>query len=206
MNKLRELVFEPNKHNAQTHLALGRLMSPVEVETATSHRDTTETDIYHNRWILCGDLKASTFERFSCFYGDYISLRISGFTSTSGNKWGVITHQVEGHQHRFILPLWEARTADFIRAMLSAGFGFSLGCEGESRALLFIAQRLQDIVPLLILSETASKPEMADWVKEMPMLISTLGRLEAIPSIVLKHRVLDVSISLVMPGPSESNA
>jgi hypothetical protein len=155
--------------------------------------------------MLCGDLKVSTFERFSCFFGDYISLRVSGFASTSGNKWGVITHQVEGHQHRFILPLWEARTADFIRAMLSTGFGFSLGCKGESRTLLFMAQRLQDLVPFLSLSETAGTPEMADWVKEMPMLISMLGRSEAIPSIVPKHRVLDVSISMVIPSLGEGS-
>lgn len=200
MNKLKELVFEPTKHNAHTHLALGRLMSPVEVEAATHHRDICETETYRNRWMLCGDLKPATFDLFSRLPGNHIPFRVSGFVSTSGNRWGVITHQVEGHQHRFVLPLWESQTADFVRAMPSAGFGFSLGCTGGSKALLITGQRIQDAAPLLHLCKTAIAPEMTVWMKELPMLMSTLGRAEAIPSIVPKHQVLEVSLSTVMPA------
>ena len=52
MNRLRQLKYEPSKHDLETQFAMGRLMSPAEVAAATRHRPHHETECYEQRWML----------------------------------------------------------------------------------------------------------------------------------------------------------
>ena len=85
MNRLRQLTYEPSKHNLETQFAMGRLMSPAEVAAATRHRPHHETECYEQRWMLCGDVKAATYELFSRTPAIAIPFRVSAFTSTPGD-------------------------------------------------------------------------------------------------------------------------
>ena len=208
MNRLRQLTYEPSKHDLETQFAMGRLMSPAEVAAATRHRPHHETECYEQRWMLCGDVKAATYELFSRTPAIAIPFRVSAFTSTPGSRWGVVTHQIEGHQHRFVLPLWEPASAAFFSAMPEARHGFSLGRAGELQAVVIPGQPTgeEDIQPLLRLCTSAYRPPAEAGLGDMLMVMLTLGRADAIPSFVMGREVTDVSVSMLTSGHALTEA
>ena len=201
MNRLRELTYEPSKNDLDTQFAKGRLMSPAEVAAATRHRTRSEIERYEQRWMLCGDVKAATYDLFTRIPGSDIPFRVSAFSSTLGSHWGVITHQLEGHQHRFVLPLGEPASAAFFRAMPMARHGFSLGRAGGLEAVVIQGQPLgADIRPLLQLCESASGLSSAVCLQDLHRVMLTLARADAIPSFITGCEVTDVSVSITLPG------
>ena len=153
--------------------------------------------------MLCGDVKAATYDLFTRIPGSDIPFRVSAFSSTLGSHWGVITHQLEGHQHRFVLPLGVPASAAFFRAMPMARHGFSLGRAGGLEAVVIRGQPVgADIRPLLQLCESANGLSSAVCLTDLPMVMLTLARVDAIPSFVTGCDVTDVSVSIILPGPS----
>lgn len=202
MNSLRKLTYEPSQHDLDALFAKGRLMSPAEVADATRHRADPEVERYAQRWMACGDVKTTTYELFSRPPNGGIPLRVSAFSSTLGSHWGVITHQLEGHQHRFMLPLGEPASAAFFRAMSTARYGFSLGRAGGMEAVVIPGQPLgEDIRPLLQLCDSASRQSSAVCLQDLPQVVLTLARPGAIPSFIHGCEVTDVSVSITLPGP-----
>lgn len=78
----------------------GRLMSPREVQEATSDK-AVPTD-YSRRWHLCGDVNARFFEL--CLAGNSPGFGVGVFKSPGGAVFASFVLQLLNQQARFLLP------------------------------------------------------------------------------------------------------
>jgi len=207
MTPLKELSFEPDTLDT-ARFALARVMSPTEVQMATRDRPVEAQDALAGRWMVCGDLKADAFDRMTAMGGADLPWRLSGFTSTEGVHYAVITHQLEDYQHRFMLPAWSAPVRAFIRAAgAGEGYGFMFGRDGGDAALVVFGRATGEMFGSL--REFFSPPDndsLRRGIAELPRALSTLGRPDAIPSILPAKEVKSVSVSVAVPPLSVSRA
>ena len=200
MDPLKTLNFEPAKHNQHTLFAPARLMSPAEVKNAIRDRDAREIDSIGARWMICGDIKASTFDALKARGSSPIPFRLSAFKSTFGNAYVVMTHQVDNHQHRFVLSLQDPDVRSFIDAAARQPHGFMLGRAGGRDALVIPGlSGPAAFSPLRALFTAADEGDAARCLAELPIVMTTLGRCDAIPSFESGHTVSEVSVSVLVP-------
>lgn len=203
MHAIKPIAFDPARVGQSKYISVGRLMSPPEVESATRDRGAMEKEWVKDRWILCGDMHESMFDALDVDSGSNLPSRISVFDSPGENKYLVLTHQYQNHQHRFLLPLWDPSIARFIHAMDKGSLGFLLGRNGQSRALL--VPGIQSAAELKVLQDFCTKPapdRLAFMLGEMPLAMVTIAQLEAIPRLVDTEEVTEVSVSVLMPKDS----
>lgn len=207
MTTLKELCFEPDALDS-ARFSLARVMSPTEVRMATRERAVESQDALAGRWMVCGDLRAEAFDRMTARGGADLPWRLSGFTSTEGMHYAVITHQLDDIQHRFLLPVWSNPVRDFFRAA-GAGerYGFMFGRDGGDAAFVVLGQAPRKAfggVQKFFLS--ADKEAAQRGMAELPWALGALGRLDSIPSIVPGHDVRGVSVSVAVPPLNGSRA
>ena len=103
MTTLKKLSYEPDTLDT-ARVALARVMSPMEVRMATRDSPVEAQDALAGRWMVCGDLTADAFARMTAMGGADLPWQLSGFTFTERVHCAVIPHQLDGYQHRFLLP------------------------------------------------------------------------------------------------------
>lgn len=207
MPPLKELSFESETLDT-ARFALARVMSPTEVQMATRDRPVEAQGALAGRWMVCGDLKADAFDRMTAMGRADLPWRLSGFTSTEGVHYAVITHQLEDYQHRFLLPAWSATVRAFIKAAgAGEGYGFMFGRDGGDAAFAVFGRATREMFGSL--REFFSPPDndaLRRGMAELPRALATLGRPGAIPSIVPDHEVKSVSVSVALPPLNGSRA
>jgi hypothetical protein len=170
MTPLKELSFEPDTLDT-ARFALARVMSPTEVQMATRDRPVEAQDALAGRWMVCGDLKADAFDRMTAMGGADLPWRLSGFTSTEGVHYAVITHQLEDYQHRFMLPAWSAPVRAFIKAAgAGEGYGFMFGRDGGDAAFVVFGRASREMFASL--TEFFSPPDngsLRRGIAELPL-------------------------------------
>ena len=184
----------------ETPMYFGRVMSPTEVVGAlTSYSDEVRQRVA-GHWMFCGDVAAPLFERIQNERDGRIPFRITGFKSSLGGAYAVLTHQLAGHQHRFLLPLYEPRVVKCIAGLDAGLLGFMFGNnEGDDAVVLTGYAPNVEFRPLLALQGPARDPDLRDMLVELPMAIATMASSTWIPSLVSAERVLAVSVSVVIP-------
>lgn len=207
MITLKELCFEPDALGTARY-SLARVMSPMEVQMATRDRPVEAQDALAGRWMVCGDLKADAFDRMTAMGGADLLWRLSGFTSTEGVHYAVITHQLEDYQHRFMLPAWSAPVRAFIKAAgAGEGYGFMFGRDGGDAAFAVFGRATREMFrSLRAFFSPPDNDSLRRGIAELPRALSTLGRLDAIPSILPAKEVKSVSVSVAVPPLSVSLA
>lgn len=204
---LNSLSFEPGALDT-ARFALARVMSPTEVQRATCDRPVEAQDALAGRWMVCGDLKADAFDRMTARGGADLPWRLSGFTSTQGVHYAVITHQLEDHQHRFILPAWSAPVRTFIKAASAGeGYGFMFGRDGGDAAFVVFGRATREMFGSL--REFFSPPDsdsLRRGIAELPRALGALGRPDATPSILPAKQVKSISVSVAVPPLNVSRA
>lgn len=207
MTTLEKLSFEPDTFDTAS-FALARVMSPMEVRMATRDRPVEAQDALAGRWMVCGDLKADAFDCMTARGGADLPWRLSAFTSTQGVHYAVITLQLEDYQHRFMLPAWSATVRAFIKAAgAGEGYGFMFGREGGDAAFVVFGRATREMFGSL--REFSSPPDnesLRRGITELPRALGTLGRPDAIPSILPAKQVKSVSVSVAVPPLNVSRA
>lgn len=177
-----------------------RLMTPAEVQKSTANHGPEVQKRTKGQWYLCGDVSLAMFAVLGAAVREEVAMRIDSFSSPAGARYAVVSHQVNGLVHRFLLPLYEPRVAEFVVGMSTGEVGFSLGKDGESDALL-IGSPLPGnrFVPVLSVAEPLRPETLHDALAEFPKVINTVKQPSQVPSLRRGEPVLDVSVSVVMP-------
>lgn len=198
MKTLKTLDFDPSPPDACVRFAMARVMSPQEVGAATRGRQ--EAVALSERWMVCGEITRAFYASWLVHGERSLTMRMSAFTSTEGGRYAVLTHQLREHQHRFVLPMWSTQVQAFLSAVAkNPRHGFMFACESlEFAVVLRSEQARESFVQLAQLCPMGETVRDA-WRAELPLVLSTVGRLTAIPSLDSEFAVTDLSVSVAVP-------
>lgn len=210
-NALSELHFPNQEACARTEFYPARLMTPDEVVAATKNHPEHAQVAIDKVWALCGDLKETSFDVFQRHRDVQIASRFSVFTSSFGDTYLVTTHQTEGHQHRFLLPLYDRLCREFVHALDEQPFCYSMGQGGKNLALVIPGHPLGFYArDLRVFCKDSGQSSLAEHFERFSAAVLTVGGVAAIPSLLPDEHVTDVSVSFVLPeqllSPVEFNA
>lgn len=201
MNTLKTPTFEAPKLSQGTQFSPARIMSPAELKAAVADRRADEIDRIGNRWMLCGDTKASTFDAMRAQPDASIPFRLSAFRSSIGNAFVVMTHQIANSQHRFVLPVWVPVVRSFIEAIArDEAHSFMFGRAGGEEAMVLPGlNESTAFAPLRALWSEYGALDAERCIAELPLVMQVLGRADTIPSMVSGYAVNALSVSVVIP-------
>jgi hypothetical protein len=175
-----------------------RLMDPDEVAQSLAGR-TVEAERIGGHWFLCGDVSNRFYELAKVHRG-LISYRLSGFRASSGLGYGLITHQLEDIQHRFVLPLYETRTAKCLREASAQPLAFSLGHDATNQAVIQMPPTMAPALgPLLAMHVPLTRATALQALDEFPLVVSAASQLDRVLSVLPGLTVREVSMSVLLP-------
>ena len=178
-----------------------RLMSPGEVQTAAAREPAEYTKQVKGRWYLCGEVSDQMYRLIAGKPRQDLALRVSGIMTPAGARYGVVTHQLQGHVHRFLLPLYEPRVGDFLLGMKHGRIGFVLGRSETDDAVLLTGAACcePEFLPLLALADPLPREIVGRVITELSQVIAEVSRPEWVPTCREGETVVDVSVSVVLP-------
>ena len=179
----------------------GRIVTPNQARKATIAYDPEIRERVKGQWMVSGDVSRAMFGRLRGKAPGKIRTRLTAFKSGSGTGYGVVTHQIDGYQHRFLLCLYDPPVREFLKATShsGAGVGFLIGNDGGNpQILLDYPGASSEFVPLLSIGKEASEAEQQKAANELHDVLKTLRQPETVPS-MLEQRVSHVCITLVIP-------
>jgi hypothetical protein len=185
----------------KTPFFTARVMNPTEVRAATESHPSPVGSWTSGRWYLCGDVQSELFAMFKTDFRDATSVRLTAFTTPAGATYAVVSHQVHGWAHRFVLPLHEPSVQAMLLGLQKAELGFLFGNEGaEDAVLLYSPLDGSAFAPLLARANSVPKEKFHDVMTELPRVIGAMKMPSQVPSLRSGVRVTDVSVSVVLPA------
>jgi len=176
-------------------------MRPSEVDEATKNHPDQVRRLVAGHWTLCGDVSATMFNLIKKSRTDFLPTRLTGFRSTDGIAYGVVTHQVKGYQHRSVLCLYDPSVREFLQATTKDRLFFMLGNDdGDEAVLLGSPLKPVEFIPLLAMSPDASVEQQRQAVFELPAMVEIMSNPLQVPCIPGCQPVKHVSVSLLLPG------
>ena len=177
-----------------------RLMDPLEVKTAIENRPPELGSWTNGKWYLCGDVRSELFAMFKAEFRDAIAVRLTAYTTPAGGNYAVVSHQLFGWAHRFVLPLYEPKVQEMLLEMQRVELGFLFGNEGAQDAVLtrFPLSR-GAFAPLLAMSNSLPNNSALKVIAELPQVICAMNEPKQVPSLRRGEKVEDVSVSFVLP-------
>jgi hypothetical protein len=187
---------------SQSRQYFARLMTPSEVASATVNRPLEVRQRTAGHWVLAGDISSEMFKLLGEAPALNFPMRLSGFSSTAGVGYCSLVHQVQRHQSRIVLPLYDASSRMFLEAMTkSEHLTFMLGNDGSGEALLLNSPvGPMQYMPLLALSCPATPQQQHEALRELPILQEIMGNPLQVPSLLPEYSVQHVNVSLLLPS------
>ena len=177
-----------------------RIMNPAEVHSATGGYAPVVNQWVKGKWYLCGDVQSELFAVMKAEIRDAVSVRLTAFNSPAGGSYAVISHQLFGWAHRFVLPLYEPEVGKFLLGMQRDEMGFMFGNNGATDAVLLRSPLKGPMfAPLLAMTNPLPKATIHDVIGELPIVICALKMPQQVPSLRRKETVTDVSVSVLLP-------
>lgn len=177
-----------------------RLINPLEVKTAIENRPLEVGSRTSGKWYLCGDVRSEFFAMFKAEFRDAIAVRLTAYITPAGGHYAVVSHQLFGWAHRFVLPLYEPKVQEMLMEMQKAELGFIFGNEGAQDAVLTRSPLSRvAFAPLLAMSNSLHNNSALKVIAELPRVISAMNEPKQVPSLRRGEKVEDVSVSFVLP-------
>jgi hypothetical protein len=176
------------------------LLSPGDVQSAVAHESADFRKQLQGSWYLCGDVSDEMYGLLSGQTCQDLALRVSGVRTPVGARYGIISHQLLGCVHRFLLPLYEPRIGDFLLAMRSGRLGFQLGRNGSEKVAALTAKVgvEPELLPLLAMANTLPREVAQAALAELPIVIAEMDQPGRLPSLT-SEPVENVSLSVLLP-------
>ena len=191
---------EQSRHGKSSQ-TFARLMSPQKVNEATQFYPTEVRDKVTGHWMLCGDVSSDMFQMLKKVSAEYFPTRVTGFISTCGFAYGVLTHQVGVHQHRFVICLNDPPVREFLASTSKDEVGFMLGDDNQPDAIVLEGPiKHSEFVPLLALSQEGTTEERTKSLLELPLIKEAMSNPLQIPSLFSGTTVQRVNVSLLLPS------
>lgn len=205
MNKIDEqtLTAQPIADDERRLFYPASILTPDEVVKRTEKYPEKVRSAVHGKWFLCGDFSQQMFDIVKVDWPGDLSIRLTAFASPIGVYYGVLSHQVRGFAHRFVLPLYEPSAGDLLRGIQQAPLMFMFGRDEEVEAMVLPSPLpSRDFAPLLGLFSRPGREQLLDAVAEMPSVISTLREPSQVPTAIPEREVTHVDVSVLLPTQS----
>jgi hypothetical protein len=185
--------------NPRLHTAV--FLCPVEVEVAFKDYPAMVRQKLRDHWMLIGAVNRNTYSTFKANAGDDIVAKMTVFPTSAGALYGVLICQVGAHQHRFILPLFAPEVVKFLAFATKASINIYLESAGELREgmLYDCSMSPEAFIPVQRISQAIDLRKRADFILELPTLISEMLTLKLMPSLNAQD-VEAVDVSVFLPG------
>jgi hypothetical protein len=200
--------FDAKFSEQPCHQYFARLMSPKEVAQATAVQPLQVQQVTAGHWSLCGDVSTPMFNLLREVPAANFPMRLTGFSSSGGYGYCVITQQVQQYQHRFVLCLYDPIVRHFIQSLSNADkLLLSLGNDDGIEALLLVNPLTSgEFLPLLAMSLEADLKGQIEALQELPLVVERIGNPLAVPSMVPGQVVKNVCVSFLLPEFVEKTA
>lgn len=175
-------------------------MDPLEVKNAVENYPSAVNIWTNKKWYLCGDAKSELFSMFKADFRESVAVHLTAYDTPAGVSYAVISHQIYGWTHRFVLPLYEKKVRTMLLDLQKAELGFMFGNEGEQDAvLLHCPLTAPAFAPLLAKANPLPREKLQKVLAELPWVIRVMNEPNQVPSLRQGERVTDVSVSAVLP-------
>ena len=182
-------------------LYFARLMRPEEVAKATRNYPVHVQENIAGHWMLCSDVSKQMFGLLKQAPKRMFPTRLTAFRSSSGVCYGVLTHQISGHQHRFLTVLSDPSVRLFLQSMTKERLGFMLGNDNSAEALVLECPlQSTEFLPLLAMSIEAIEAEQRESIFELPLVLEAMTNPLQVPSLFGGQAVHSVNVSLLLPS------
>lgn len=190
----------PSIKTPLTRLYVGEVRSPDDLAEALAECSLEERTRMGHRWLFCGNVEPDMFEVLRREPVDSLHQRVTGFVSSTGAAYGVLTHQVRGYQHRLVLPLFDSEIQQAVMAVSQEPFGFLLSKDGTEASLLLLRSSVtgDNLQGLPGLRTQVGDAELPAMIAELPNVVMAVTDAERIPSLG-EQPTQSVSVSFVMP-------
>lgn len=190
----------PSMNTPLTRLYVGEVRSPDDLAEALAERSLEERTRMGRRWLFCGNVQQDMFHVLRQENVASIHQRVTGFVSKAGAAYGVLTHQVHGHQHRLVLPLFDTEVQQAVMAMAQEPFGFLMSKDGAEESLLLLRSSVtgDNLQGLPGLRRELSDTQLPALIAELPDVVMAIADAERIPSL-MEEPTQSVSVSFVLP-------
>jgi len=180
---------------------IARLMSPTQVAEATSQKSKEVREWTRGHWLLCGDVATPMFNLLKSVQRRTVAARLTGFTSSDGFSYCVLTHQVERSQHRFLLSLSDPAVRTLLESITTDGkLAFMLGNDDGADALLLDNPLTpRGFLPILAMAHPADLGTQRMGLRELADVQGLIGNPHQVPSIFQQYAVNHASVSLLLP-------
>lgn len=176
------------------HVFQGRLMSPREVQEATSGRSISTE--YTAKWHLCGDVSESFFEL--CAAGSSPGFAVGSLKTPGGAVFASFVLQLRNQQARFLLPLSTEKCVRFLEQAERTGLCLSLGRNGAQQALLAPFDIEDMLEPLRRHAQLLGRLPRDLTAEDLRFAGQQLMSFEGAPSIMSEYALESVSLTVVL--------
>ena len=195
--------FDKGSNFKVTHgIYIGTLMSPTEVARATAGRDSPVYGALR-RWTLCGDVSPTVFELVQAVQlgTSRANERVTAFSSPAGHGYVVLTHQIGSFQHRYFVPLFDARVKECLEHITRDGaLGYSLAGENNQAIVWPTVLGPRDFVPLKAMCGAVPEGDEEVVLEEYARLLGEVRDPARIPSVLEGVSVRYASVSAIPPN------
>lgn len=202
---MQDQTHSSDERSRPTPVQPARLMDPDEVSRSLVAR-AGEAQQVRGRWFLCGDV-SDRFYQLAKDHSGPITWRLSAFHSPDHLPYGVITHQVEASQHRFVLPLYEARMAKCLRQAIEEPLAFSLGHDVSGQAVIQMPPAMPSAWMRMLALHLPLTPASAQQaVEEFPKTVAEACEVDLVSTLLEVWSVQEVSVSALLPAQAVTMA
>ena len=202
MKKTRRSVLRAKKRAAQgtSNLFEATFMNTSEVEKYSSDFPQKLQDRLRGHWLLNGTVSKSRFAILAKQTSSYVISEMSSFTTPSGAGYVLVSCQLSDWQHRFILPLYDAKVMSFLAEKNDEPLMFELCCAGRGdEGLIFDCPLPRDVLTSIWdVGNEVDLENSSKFVLELPFLIGDMLKpagMSTSPVKAIRH----VDVSVLMP-------
>ena len=175
------------------------LLSPSQVANCLANMSDKQRELLTVQWLLTGTVSKKGFAVLIANTTCDLVTEIRTLQRPSGAAYVLISCQLGNWQHRFVLPLYDARVREYlfdIREPLS----LQLSCAGSEEAFIFdyLIPR-HELKSILEVGRMIDLKDRNSLFLEWANLIGDMLTPAGIPSLSATHVVRDVDVSALIP-------
>ncbi len=187
----------------QLHTAT--LLSPGEVDVAFKDEPAGTRELVLGHWMLAGAVNQEMFSALRLDAGREIAGELGIVTTPAGAAYLIMCSELKGRHHRHVLPLYDAKVADFLRHAAREPFRLFIESVHDGRERMLYTSPLEPelFVASRDMCQQMDRTKHANFVDELPLLIAHVAKLNMMRRLKDEPiREVDVSVLL----PSEATA
>ncbi len=176
------------------------LLSPSQVANCLATMSDKQRELLTVQWLLTGTVSKKGFAVLVANTTCDLVTEIKTLQKPSGAAYVLISCQLGNWQHRFVLPLYDARVRDYLAVDVREPLSLQLSCAGSEEAFIFDLliprHELKSILEVGRMIDLKDRNSLFwEWANLMGDMLAPAG----IPSLSATHVVRDVDVSALIP-------